>query len=77
MFISFGELMMLAFIIFGALMSKDIIRRFPKDLKEFKTTDDKSVKQVTVFYWILTGCYLLILILYVGEKIYRIFNPPV
>ena len=75
MFISSGSLITIALLIIGILWCRAIIKRFPKDLAEFKKPEDSSVRPVIIFYWVITFCFVLYIILIVWSIIHRFLNP--
>lgn len=77
MFISFNDIIIVSLIILGGLWSKEIIMRLPNDIREFKTSKDRSDRVIILLYWVITSVIILFTALYIFSKIYRILNPPV
>jgi len=77
MFISFYDLIIISLIILGGLWSKEIIMRLPSDLREFKTSEDRSDKIIILFYWAITSVIILFTIIYIASKVALILNPPI
>jgi ABC-type multidrug transport system permease subunit len=77
MFISFSDLIIISLIILGGFWTKEIILRFPNDLREYKSSRDRTDKFIILFYWVSTSLIILFTVLYIASKVYLILNPPV
>jgi len=77
MFISFYDLIIISLIILGGLWSKEIIMRLPGDLREFKTSEDRSDKVIILIYWVITAVIILFTLIYIASKVALILNPPI
>ena len=77
MFISYNDLIIVSLIILGGLWSKEILIRLPIDIREFKTSKDRSDKIIILFYWAITSVIILFTIIYIASKVALILNPPV
>jgi len=77
MFISYKDLINIAFLVIGVLWCREVFQRFPKDKKEFKTTQDKTTKYVILFFWVTSAGFIIYIISFFVGIALRIMNPKV
>jgi hypothetical protein len=65
MMIGYGHLIQAALFALGVYWCKEILGRFPQDLKDFKSPKDESVRPVILLYWALTGLAVFFIISFV------------
>ena len=55
MMIGYGHLIKAVLFALSVYWCKEILGRFPQDLKDFKSPKDESVRPVILLYWALTA----------------------
>lgn len=62
MFLDFGIVVNAILLVLGILWCREMFGRLPKDLEEYRTAQDPSVRQTLMILWIATGLIVLLLV---------------